>query len=309
MKRTRTKQKKRLSVDAILTSDWHLREDTPTCRTDDFPEAQWNKVRQVRELQEKYDCPVLHAGDLFHHWKPSPALLTQCIRELPDQFYTVYGNHDLPQHSMDLAYKSGITTLAESGKIKVLDKGHWDQEPDVDNCFIFYRQEDKIQKTGFNKRKAHIWHKMVWTKKPPYPGAEKELEGHVLLKKYPQFDLILTGDNHQQFVCEYKGRLLVNPGCLSRQTAAFADFRPAVWLYNAEKNKVKPHYLDIAQDVVSRVHIEKKAERDERISAFVERLDTDWEAGLDFEENLKRFGEENEIPKPVMEICYKAMEV
>lgn len=300
MKRTRTKQKKRLSVDAILTSDWHLREDQPTCRTDDFVEAQWEKVRQVRALQEKYGCPVLHAGDLFHHWKPSPALLTRCIRELPDQFYTVYGNHDLPQHSMELAYKSGITTLVEADKINILKSGNWNDKPEEENVQIG---------RGTDKRYIFVWHKMVWTDKVPYPGAEKEAEGHSLLRKYPQFDLILTGDNHQQFVCKQEGRLLVNPGCLSRQTAAFADFRPAVWLYNAEKNKVKPHYLDIIPGVVSRVHIEKKAERDERISAFVERLDTDWEAGLDFEENLKRFGQENKIPKPVMEICYKAMEV
>lgn len=295
MKRTRTKTKKKLSVDAILTSDWHLREDQPTCRTDDFVEAQWNKVRQVRELADKYTCDVYHAGDLFHHWKPSPALLTRCIQELPKQFYTVYGNHDLPQHSMELAYKSGITTLIEAGKINMLGSGHWNDEPEKPNVII----------TG---RKIFVWHKMVWSGKPPYPGAEKEAEGHSLLRKYPQFDLILTGDNHQQFVCKEDGRLLVNPGCLSRQTAAFADFRPAVWLYNAEKNKVKPYYLDITQDVVSRVHIEKKAERDERIEAFVGRLGTDWEAGLDFEENLKRFGQENKITQPVMEICYKAME-
>ncbi|KKL99820.1 hypothetical protein LCGC14_1810530, partial [marine sediment metagenome] len=87
-----------MKPDLILTSDWHLREDTPICRTDDFWSAQWNKVDQVMALQSKYDCPILHAGDLFHHWKPSPYLLSETIDHLQgSRFYTVYGQHDLPQ--------------------------------------------------------------------------------------------------------------------------------------------------------------------------------------------------------------------
>ena len=297
MKRTK---KTDFQVDAILTADWHLREDTPVCRTDDFQEAQWDKVTQIRGLQEKYNCPVLHAGDLFHHWKPSPALLTKCIEEFPKQFCTLYGNHDLPQHSMDLAYKSGVTTLMQAGVIELLEwHGNWNDDPD-------YMNPNHIDK--INDRPFYVWHKMVWTGKPPYPGAEKEPEGHWLLKKYPQFDLIVTGDNHQQFVCEQNGRLLVNPGCLSRQTAAFKDFKPAVWLYNAEKNKVKAYYLDIDPEAVSREHIEKKEERDERIQAFVKRLNEDWEASLDFKQNLERFAEKNEVDKEVMNVVYKATE-
>ena len=56
----------------ILTSDWHLREDTPTCFTGDWHQEQWKAVKVIRNLQAMYNCPVIHAGDLFHHWKPSP---------------------------------------------------------------------------------------------------------------------------------------------------------------------------------------------------------------------------------------------
>ena len=115
MKRTLTKVK---PPSTILASDFHLREDHPVCRTDDFWQAQWKKVDFVSELQEKYDCPVLHAGDLFDFWKPSPYLLTETIKHLPNKFFTVYGQHDLPQHNLKLAYKCGINTLAEAGKLK-----------------------------------------------------------------------------------------------------------------------------------------------------------------------------------------------
>ena len=96
---------------AILTGDWHLREDSPTCRTDDFWTTQWEKVDFVSDLQKKYNCQVIHSGDLFNHWKPSPYLLNKTMRHIPKEFYTVYGNHDLPQHNIELADKCGINVL------------------------------------------------------------------------------------------------------------------------------------------------------------------------------------------------------
>ena len=110
---------------AILTSDWHLREDTPICRTDDYWNAQWKKVNFISKLQEKYDCPVIHAGDLFDKWKPSPWLLSTTISILPKKFYTIFGQHDLPQHSLDLEHKSGINTLRQAKSLTVIDGYHW----------------------------------------------------------------------------------------------------------------------------------------------------------------------------------------
>lgn len=292
----RTNKKKPLKVDAILTADWHLREDTPVCRTDDFWEAQWDMVDQVSRLQRKFNCPVLHAGDLFHHWKPSPRLLSMTSKKLPKDFYSVYGNHDLPQHSMDLAEKCGLYNLFINHKAL---RPLVNQQVDLgfDNANLFIGDRDIL-----------ISHVFVYKGKPPFPGAEKEPEGHWLLDTYKQYDLIVTGDNHQPFVCEEDGRLLVNPGSLTRQTAKQISYRPRVWLYNSKRNKVKPYYLKCAKDVISRQHIERKEERDERITAFVERLGTEWEADLDFAENLRRFEKENDIDDQVMKIAYKALE-
>jgi len=303
MKRIRkNKSKSKLKVDAILTADWHIRESQPTCRTDDFEEAQWDMVMQVSTLQQKYNCPVLHAGDLFDHWKPSPGLISKCIEKLPDNFATVYGNHDLPQHSIELARKCGIYTLGTGHHINILEEGHEGQTPQNCNVTLPPPNDD---------RKIYVWHKFVYIGKPPFPGAEQEAEGHWLLDTYPQFDLILTGDNHQSFVCKEEGRLLVNAGSLTRQNASQINYKPRVWLYNAKYNKVKPHYLKCpnGEDVISVEHLEEKKERDERILAFVEKLDTEWEADLDFLENLKKFELQNKVDKKVMEIIYKTVEM
>ena len=186
----RTKPKKR--PDGILTADWHLREDIPTCRTDDFQKAQWTKVKFIADLQKEYDCDVYHAGDLFNHWKPSPYLLSKAIEWLPDNFYTVYGNHDLPQHNLELANKCGINTLKAADLLTVLYEAHWGQEPKDDAAIIFGNG------TKF-RREMLVWHTMNYQGRKPWPGCT-DPSSMKLLRKYPQFDLILTGHNHKPFV-------------------------------------------------------------------------------------------------------------
>jgi hypothetical protein len=107
---------------------------------------------------------------------------------------------------------------------------------------------------------------------------------------------------------EHEGRLLVNPGCLTRQTAAFADFKPRVYLYYAQTNTVEPVYLPIEEGTVSREHIDRTDSRDARIDAFVSRLSDEWEAGISIEENLERFAQANDIRESVMQIIHKAIE-
>lgn len=294
MKRTKQNYKK---VDAILTADWHLREDTPICRTDDFWQAQWKKVDFIRDLQIKYECPVIHAGDLFNHWKPSPYLLSNTINHLPYNFCSVCGNHDLPQHSLELKEKSGINVIdvALSKDIfYIFNKGHWGELPEYPSLIM----KDK---------KILVWHVMTWVGNQPWPGCT-DLSAEQILNKYPQFDLIVTGHNHKAFVVEKDGRLLVNPGSLTRQEADKDEHVPRVYLWYAKSNTVTPIYLPIEKNVISREHLDKIKERDERISAFVERLNTDWQIGISFEENLERFEKENKIRKSVMEIIWRAIE-
>lgn len=294
MKRTRNIPKPK--PDAILTADWHLREDTPVARTDDFWEAQWKKVAEVSKLQVRFSCPVIHAGDLFNHWKPSPYLLNITIKFLPNEFYTIYGNHDLPQHNLELADKCGINVLQAAGKLTVLEKLHWGQE------LRPYTEYFEIK--GHN---ILPWHTMTYQGKKPWPGATCPMAAK-LLRKYPEYDLIVTGHNHKTFVEEYEGRLLVNPGSLTRQSSDQVDHQPCVFLYYAETNTVEKVILKHDKDVITREHIERTENRDRRIEAFISKLDADWEAELSFEENLEQFMQVNKVQPEVMSIIQKAIE-
>jgi DNA repair exonuclease SbcCD nuclease subunit len=286
--------KKRVS--AILTSDWHLRETTPVCRTDDFWESQWKKVDFVSELQKKYDCPVLHAGDLFDHWKPSPYLLSKTIEHLPKEFYTVYGNHDLPQNTIELKEKSGVFTLWKANALRILPQGHWGT-----NNFSGAWE--------LNGKSIYVWHKFVYVGKEPFPGAKGKARAK--LEKYKQFDLIVTGDNHQSFTFRSpNGNLLVNPGSLTRQDADQISFQPKVYLYYAETNEVEAVDVPIDKGVITREHIDKVQERDDRIDAFISRLkiERDEKMSVSFEAFMRKFFDNNRVRRDIKNIIYKAME-
>ena len=289
MQRTIVKNK----ANAILTADWHLRESTPICRTDDFWQTQWNKVRFIAQLQAHHGCPVLNSGDLFDFWKPSPFVLQMALKEMPNQMHVVWGNHDLPQHNIDLQDKTGLKVLETAGAVTILPGTHWNQTPTMPSFTI----ED---------RNILVYHIMTYQGKEPWPGCT-DYKAASLLRKYPEYDLIVTGDNHKAFVEEHQGRVLVNPGSIMRQGADQIDFRPRVYLYFANTNTVTPVYLPITADAVTRSHVENIEERNGRIDAFISKLNDEWVRDLNFEDNLQRFFTINKIKPSVQGIINKAL--
>ncbi len=282
--------------DAILTSDWHLRDTIPACRTDEYEAAQWRKIRHIAMQQKKYGCPIYHAGDLFDHWKPSPYLIAKALQYLPELFHTIYGNHDLPQHNLDLAEKCGIYALEAAGRLTVLDGVHWGYKPDGDIS------------AEIKGRKILVWHTMTYQGKIPYPGCT-DTPSAGLLRKYKEYDLILTGHNHQQFVEQHEGRVLLNPGAIFRQESDEAEFEPKIWFYYASTNEVIPYIIPHEKGVVSRPeNVVRVDERNDRIDAFISKLDADWEGDVSFEQNLEIAIKENEVEAEVRKIIYKAIE-
>ena len=280
-------------ADLILTADWHLRETTPICRTDNFcEETQWEKVDFISALQEEHDCPVAHAGDLFDYWKPSPELLSNTIKHIPKQFHSIAGNHDLPQHSMELLAKCGLYTLVAGGHVILEDHGHWNRGMSSNWWKI-------------KGRSVYMWHIFNWKGVLPWPMCSAPT-GAKLLRQH-NLDLLLTGDNHKPFVEKYEGRLLVNPGSIFRMDADQVDHKPRVYLWYAKENEVEPVYLPIKQNVVTREHIEIQKKREQRIAAFVSSINSNYSVGMSFEQNLELFKEKNKPRQSVMDLIYKAI--
>lgn len=290
---------------AILTSDWHLRETLPECRTDNFFTSQWFKVGFVSWLSDALNIPVIHAGDLFDHWKPSPELLTQTMETLPKRFWTVAGNHDLPQHNLELYRKCGLQSLETAKKIELLQGVHWGQSPDINKPAYQGTFAPGVE------RKVCVWHTMTYVGKS-FPG-DVSLKAPAVLRRFPQWDLIVTGHNHKAFAIssEDEKRWLVNPGSLTRQDASQINFRPRVYIWFAKLNKIHLVYLPLlTEEAVSREHIDAKANRDSRMEAFISRLNLDWggDDSFDFETNMETFFTTNKIRQSVKDIILKAID-
>lgn len=146
---------------------------------------------------------------------------------------------------------------------------------------------------------------MTYMGRSPYPGCS-DPGAATILKKMAGFDLIVVGHNHKPFVIEKDGRLLVNPGSLLRSNADQVDHKPRVYLWFAQDNHVEPVFVPIENDVLSREHLDIVADREERMEAFVERLNQDIEIGLSFERNIARFLATNRLRTRTKEIIREA---
>ena len=318
-RRRRRTPKGRKKPDAILTADMHLTERTPVCRTDDYVRTMARKVAFLVKLVPKRGCPILDGGDLFDHWKTPPSLLSWAIDNLPDGIITTPGNHDLPQHNPDLLYRSGLEVLRKAGKIRLagleepveLEGGirvfgaGW--APKQVFSKLLKKLEDIPKGKGI-RRNVLLLHTMTWTESVGRPwSGSPDPEAREILEIFSDFDLIVTGHNHQSFWVREGGRLLVNPGSLMRRTADQISHHPTEYLWFAEENMVQPVKIPIrpAEEVMTREHLDRVKERDDRITTFIQRLNQNWEAEFSFQRNLEIFFETNKVSPKVEEIVWR----
>jgi len=300
-----------VKYDAIVGADLHIREDTPVARTDDYLSAQFGKMAFIQKLcKDNNNAPFLCGGDLLHNWKPSPWLLSKCLEFLPAMTIVVPGQHDLAQHSLVELPKTGLQTLAQAGRAAILTNG-FERVLDGRIAVSGYAYGE----TATNKLRDQqgwlvlLWHHLTCFGKQPWPGAEAAEATRMLSINLPGYDLIITGDNHQQFTFRFKDRWLVNPGSMMRMSADQIDFEPAVYGWRANDNSVTRIPLPIKKGVVSREHLgkEKSESRDKRMEAYIKRAQKSYEAKLSFIENLKVHIKKNRIGKEVEGLIWKAV--
>lgn len=284
--------------DAVFTADLHLTDRQPPCRTDDYWAAQASKLEWLRDLCDDWRCPLVVAGDVFDEASPSYrvyCLAAEWLAGFHVDVLLVAGQHDLPYHRADAA-RSALAALRwtrlqgeRHALAVILDKT---RETDrtlpgatlVAAPFGAELPGGDVRRNGMSL--VGVTHRMVSD-----GPADLVLGVHAhatpavrYLRERPHYDLIVTGDNHRPFCAEEDGRLLVNCGSLLRRRADQAAHRPVVWAWWREGNEVVPVAVPHEPDTVSREHVDAPAARDERLAAFVARLDgaADTDLGDDF---------------------------
>ena len=306
MKRMKTK-----IPDAIIISDLHLSDSTPSSRVDNYIEAQKEKLLFIQELSNKYNkCPILCAGDVFDYWKASPWLCHFALKYLPQPLITIAGQHDLPLHSLESYEKSALSLIESIAENIIVLKE--DAISLQNNLHIIGRSfgvgdSKNLKPDEQGKRNILMIHDLIWQNNRPEwdKGHGTDID---ILKRYgKEFDLIITGDNHKPYVTEYENSILVNPGSMLRKNIDQVEHLPRCYLYYADTNSVESIYLPIKKNVHSQDHVKKEKGKDERILAYIQKMKNDKQIGLSFKNNLNIFFKENNTPKKVREIIWQSI--
>ena len=218
----------------LYTTDMHMRDSLPSCRTDNFFETQFKKVDEIISTiaKEKVDLWIM-GGDLFDIYNPSYELLSllqsrleEARSKLNAPILTICGSHDMIGYNMDKLNNTAVGNLIMNGHLQLLtDKPY---------------QIDGFNIVGISARKKLLYsdytidpaiasnliivsHDPITTDPTPYD--------HMLVKdvaKSTNADLILCAHIHAQFDVTENGTRFINPGPMSRQSIDEAVIVPKI---------------------------------------------------------------------------------
>jgi hypothetical protein len=239
---------------ALAIADVHISAKPPPARSREvsWPSAMLRPLNQVRMLMQRYDAPLIYAGDLFDAPCPSISLLNWAIEHLPPGF-AVPGNHDLPGHSLAEMSRSAYWTLCLHGKIRNLEPGRpvavVPQNRDKYDTLTLHGfpcgvpLEPLAQPLKEFNLHVAVVHQYVWSRGLGYPGAdEKNLVGKVI--RGMGYEAYVFGDNHTTVL---KGRA-ANAGSLMRRRVDQKHHRPCVVLIHSD-GSLSVEYLDCSEDI------------------------------------------------------------
>ncbi len=305
----------------LISGDLHLRETNPACWKEDYMSMEQKPALDfIKQLARKNDNPwCIFPGDIFHHWKASPWLLRFALLNLPSNSLMIPGQHDLPNHNLMQFDKSGISLL----RVTKLVNG---EDPPIDNKTQHYPFEDVEvdiivvpfgeeipDPLDFNlqfKKTILVTHRMTWYNDRPWVGCDS-LDAISLMKKHPKYDLIITGDNHERFVANYKKRFLVNAGSVGRMTIDQCDHQPAVYLYDCENHELEAHEIPIQSNVMIErgfnSEVESIPDFDEMITMFKDEKTSGIKS---FRDSVKEYiaSKKDEIEEEVIKAIWNALE-
>lgn len=299
---------------AIAISDIHLSLLRPACRADkDWMFTQAFYLDQLREIAS--GLPILVAGDLFNKWNAPPELINFALKHLPDEMLCVPGQHDLPEHRIDLMHRSGYGVLKEAKKI--IDLSSY-KDSNKNPCYVPENGNFVVRGFGWNQKigppvydsqkmvntpQIALIHRYCWKKGKSYPGAPEEL--HVGSIRTQGYDVMIFGDNHAGFIEQYdSGPVILNCGGFIRRKSDEIHYQPSVGIVYSD-GTVKRHKLDTSIDKFHE-NPEKREEVAIDMKAFIDRLESLGEHGLNFVEAVEtalRDGDYDEETKEIILSC------
>lgn len=301
----------------IYVADLHIRHDIPVARVDNYLDAQDQKLDELFTTADSSREDIVVGGDFFDTPKPPHWLITYVMDKIKScvhrpNIIVIPGQHDLPGHNVNMIYDSGLGILEEAGLIQVVRKP----------CFIGTVDGFNLWGCPFGKRPISIrslhnpkeglqvlvWHHLINFKK----GPSTTVKGSQILAKFG-YDVLLTGDNHQNFNYKVKGGgIVINPGSMMRMDVTQIAHRPVYYRIHGSKKKdglvAIPYFFPAKEGVLDDTHIKEIKKRDKRIAYFVSKLRKGFEVKYSFKRNLVSFFKKEKVSKSVRSTILEHME-
>jgi hypothetical protein len=298
-------------VIAVLCSDLHFSQTAPAARSDEpdwfaVQERAWN---QIREQAERYDVPIVIAGDVFDNWRSSPQLINFVLRLFSGlEIYAVPGQHDLPNHRYDEVHRSAYGTLIAADSIIDIGQGIDSRIGIVFHGFAWGREvaswADR-KKPGFDGR-VHlaVVHAYCW-KDSCHPGASEDDRVGRYADRLKGYDAAVFGDNHAGFMAKSGRCTVFNAGTMICRRQNERSYRPRCGLLR-DNSEVECIYLNTEEDVWTEREEVEAGRAD--VSGLVAELESLGGDALDFEEVLLRRADAEDVPQQTKRLILEALD-
>lgn len=295
------------NVIAILVSDIHLSSKPPVCRQEVAPwfDVMADYLRQLRTLADKYNVPILCAGDVFDKWNSSAELINFALEHLP-QMYAVPGQHDLPAHNSSEVHKSAYHTMVLANKIQTLEPGR-PRRISKALTVTGFPWEFALRPNEHNGEGVHVAlvHKFVWTKGKGFHGAPAADLATATACKLKGFDVAVFGDNHKPFRLTTRYCLVWNNGGFMRRSSDDVSREPHVGVL-LENGAVRRKILDTSVDVI--VPVSKPNDQEQfDMTSFVQELKQAGSTEIDYRQAVFKTLRQNKIHPNVQQIVKECL--
>lgn len=259
----------------VFCSDLHLRASRPSARAD----ADWYAVmeRTLRPLKlacEEWGVPLFIAGDILHRWDGvtvPPQLLNAAASWFPEEVYTIPGQHDLPNHSMDLRDRSAYQTLVHMGVIRDISEKPVSLTINEHTIHVYgypwgapIRPLTKPKPDGVSLRVALV-HAYLHTgdvvDASAYVGACESSALRNILPQLEGYDFAAFGDNHTAWSDLSQSCKVVNCGAMIRTARDTKRSQPHYYSLWSD-GSVKTHNINCDEDVWSNDAVVKTVRQD-----------------------------------------------
>lgn len=299
---------------AIFTADWHLSLNKPLARAEeDWLHYQGSVLKHLSLLSKFHSCPIFVAGDVFDRWDSTAALINHTLWTMPDDVYTIPGNHDLPYHNYKELPRSAYWTLVEAKKaIHLSPPG----PKDVDAIEIHpfpsgFDVTPCKSKTNSMVLKVALIHDYIWTAKTGYQGAAQDKRHAPWMEKLAGYDVAVFGDNHIPWTIQSDTQCSVaNCGALIRRKAPEMKNKASVVLLHSN-GTLQRHYLDTSKDQWSDTgkqiaKIEEALKID--LDGFIDTLMTAKNAGYDWKRAVLSYCDEHKLDTTIKNLMIASVE-